>query len=161
MLHPRNRCQRVSKPTELILMRHAETEWNRQRIIQGHQDSPLTPRGELMALEWGRVLKSLEAQEGPFSRIVSSDLGRAVKTSERINMVLQLPFSVSAGVKEMDWGSWSGSVFKAIRKASTQAVRRQIHRCWKFQPPGGESRIDVVMRTLEALGHIAEGGGGF
>ena len=136
-------------------MRHTETEWNRQRVIQGHQDSPLTPRGETMALTWGQVLKSLEAEEGPFSRIVSSDLGRAVKTAERINSLLQCPFSISAGVREMDWGRWSGHVFKEIRKASTRAVRRQIHRCWKFQPPGGESRIDVLIRAMAALENIA------
>lgn len=111
-----------------------------------------------MALAWGAFLKSMEDVEGPIHRIVSSDLGRAIKTAKIINQRLQVPFSISEGMKEMDWGEWSGSVYKEIRKAATKAVRRQVHLCWKFTPPGGESRIEVVMRGLNALESIANDG---
>ena len=72
--------------TRFGLIRHAETVWNRAKRIQGHQDSPLTPEGELQAAAWGRTLQRLR-----WERILASDTGRAVATAERINNHLGLP----------------------------------------------------------------------
>ncbi len=136
---------------EFFLIRHAETLWNQQKRIQGHQDSPLSESGEHMAAAWGKVLKGWA-----FNRILASDLGRTVKTAELINQTLELPVSKEKKLREMDWGKWSGSIYKEIRKSSPDEVKKQVHQCWKFQPPGGENRIDVLNRSLDALNCAAE-----
>ncbi|SLM28039.1 Phosphoglycerate mutase [Desulfamplus magnetovallimortis] len=142
--------------TEFVLMRHAETIWNRQKKIQGTKDSPLTPFGEEMAIGWGKELKKKENQAGRFSSILSSDLGRAVKTARLVNSCLDIPLMMDIGLREMDWGEWTGKVYKEIRKASPEAVKKQVHLCWQFRPPGGESRIDLLQRSLDALESASE-----
>lgn len=136
--------------TEFALIRHAETLWNQQKRIQGHEDSPLSQAGEHMACAWGRLLNNCN-----FHRILASDLGRAVKSAELINHTLKIPLTKEREMREMDWGQWTGGVYKEIRKARPDLVREQVHRCWKFQPPGGENRIDVLNRSMKALQRTA------
>lgn len=61
-------------PVKLIFVRHAETEWNRHGIIQGHKDSPLTARS---ALETSALLTVLTDAGYPVEGIFTSPLGRA------------------------------------------------------------------------------------
>jgi broad specificity phosphatase PhoE len=70
----------------ILLVRHAETEWNLQRRYQGQSDSPLTATGVAQAHAIGRLLGALpEAQS---ARIISSPLGRAQGTAEIIRQHL-------------------------------------------------------------------------
>ncbi len=57
------------------LLRHAETEWNREKRIQGQQDAPLTSHGRQQAESWGRALERYQ-----LDYLLSSDLGRAAFT---------------------------------------------------------------------------------
>jgi probable phosphoglycerate mutase len=59
----------------ILLVRHGETEWNRERRIQGRLDSPLTERGVAQARAMGRLVASLP--DATSARIVASPLGRA------------------------------------------------------------------------------------
>jgi len=66
---------------KIILIRHGESEANRQRIIQGHQDSPLSELGMRQAEEMGDFL----LENGySFDSVYSSDLTRAKTTAEII-----------------------------------------------------------------------------
>lgn len=59
---------------KLILVRHAETEWNLKGIIQGHCDSSLTRRG---LRETSALLDALTESEYQVERVYASPLGRA------------------------------------------------------------------------------------
>ncbi|MBZ4417042.1 histidine phosphatase family protein [Myxococcus sp. RHSTA-1-4] len=65
--------------TELILLRHGETEWNSTGRLQGHRDSALNPEGLRQADALAARLVSVS-----FSALYCSDLGRAVETARRI-----------------------------------------------------------------------------
>src|SRR5688500_1894842 len=65
--------------TQLILLRHGETEWNSLGRLQGHQDSALNPEGLRQAEALAERLAPLS-----FQALYSSDLGRAVETARRI-----------------------------------------------------------------------------
>ena len=65
--------------TQLIIVRHGQTEWNLKLIRQGHLDSPLTETGLAQARALGERL-ALET----FTALYSSDLGRAVQTAQMI-----------------------------------------------------------------------------
>ena len=65
--------------TQLIIVRHGQTEWNLKLIRQGHLDSPLTETGLAQARALGERL-ALET----FTALYSSDLGRAVQTAQLI-----------------------------------------------------------------------------
>ncbi|HNR00235.1 MAG TPA: histidine phosphatase family protein, partial [Trueperaceae bacterium] len=64
---------------ELWLIRHGETEWNRQGRIQGHSDNPLNDLGRAQARALGGRLAVVR-----FDRIYSSDLGRAIETARLV-----------------------------------------------------------------------------
>lgn len=65
--------------TELILIRHGETEWNSQNRLQGHRDSALNHEGLRQADALAARLASVR-----FHALYSSDLGRALETARRI-----------------------------------------------------------------------------
>jgi probable phosphoglycerate mutase len=140
----------VDKHPRLALIRHAQTEWNRRKLIQGQQDSPLTDHGRAQADAWGHKLRGFG-----FTRILASDLGRAQETARRVNQSLDLPLDVEPRFREQDWGDWVGLRRDrlAIDHAETLAAISELG--WDFRPPGGESRREVAARVREGLADAA------
>ena len=92
----------------IYLVRHGQTEFNRERRIQGHVDSPLTDLGVRQAEAVGRLLRDL-IRDPVGWRVVSSPLGRAVSTAEIVAARLGgLPVELDERLKEMSWGSHDG-----------------------------------------------------
>lgn len=71
--------------TRVALLRHGETDWNRERRIQGRTDVPLNGRGRTQAAEAARRLT------GEWSRVVTSPLARARETGSILATALRLP----------------------------------------------------------------------
>ena len=73
---------------KIVLIRHGETEWNRELRLQGRTDIPLSPEGIAQMKQAGELLKAL-----PFSidKVVSSPLTRARQTAEILSEALGLP----------------------------------------------------------------------
>ena len=128
------------------LLRHTVTEWNQSRRIQGQSDSPLTSTGETQALRWGRLLAGKS-----WSRILSSDLGRARKTTELINQTLNLPVTLDSMLREKDWGKWTGKTIAQLKTEFADIWAKQMQSEWDFCPPGGESFLSVWKRGRQAL----------
>ena len=128
------------------LLRHTITEWNQSRRIQGQSDSPLTLTGEELALRWGQLLS-----ENFWDRILSSDIGRAQRTTELINKTLNLPVTLDSRLRERDWGLWTGKTMAQIKTGFADLWAKQMPSAWDFCPPGGESFQSVWKRGLEAL----------
>ena len=137
--------------TRFALLRHAQTEWNRDKRIQGQTDTRLTPEGEAQAAAWGPALESLGLQ-----RILCSDLTRARRTAELVNQTLGLPVESDPGLREQDWGDWVGRSIAELRGELGPEVRRQEELGWEFRPPGGESRLEVLARARDAIEAAAE-----
>ena len=81
--------------TEILLIRHGETEWNLQRRMQGQQDSPLTPLGLQQARQVARRLRAL-----PHAALYTSDLGRAYQTARCIADETQHEVVSEPGLRE-------------------------------------------------------------
>ena len=134
--------------TYFALLRHAETEWNREKRIQGQRDAALTSYGREQAEQWGRALGKHE-----LDHMVSSDLGRATDTADIINQSLGLSRSLVVGLREQDWGEWTGFKQNGLNQ---DALKEQEARGWHFCPPNGESRLDVLERSRQAVVDIAQ-----
>ena len=136
----------ILQPTSFGLIRHATTQWNEKKLIQGQQDSPLSLAGQQMATDWGRRLASFSWQ-----RIICSDLGRTRETTELINQTLKLSIHPDKRLREQDWGEWSGISLAEVKKKHKELLQSMVRSGWSFQPPGGESRKQVLRRSLAAM----------
>ena len=108
--------------TTLILVRHGETDWNRDRRIQGSTDIPLNDTGRAQARDAATALR--DTLELP-TFVVSSDLSRARETAEIIAAELDLPaprqypqlrersYGIAEGMRIEEyferWGDWQGA----------------------------------------------------
>jgi probable phosphoglycerate mutase len=126
------------------LLRHAPTQWNLARRIQGQQDSPLLAASPAAVRQWASRL-----QKWPWQRMVCSDSGRARQTAALINESLNVALQTDTRLREQDWGAWTGKTHTEV----LQIVQRMPGQGagWDFCPPGGESRRVVVQRAKQAL----------
>jgi probable phosphoglycerate mutase len=136
--------------TTLILVRHGETDWNRDGRWQGHADAPLNDRGRDQA----RTLKD-ELGDENVAAVYSSDLSRARETAEIVAAPLGRPVTVDARLREVDVGGWSGLTTAEIQARFPDEVAR-----WRDGDPrhtfdGGESYAAMGDRVVAALEEIA------
>jgi uncharacterized phosphatase len=127
--------------TDLYLVRHGETEWNRQRRIQGLTDIPLNDTGR----EQARLTGSLLTRR-PITRVVASPLSRARETAAIIASQLGLgdPELRDAFV-ERNYGAAEGLDFHEIDVRYPPGA----------DVPGRESREEVAARVIPALQALA------
>ena len=89
--------------TTIALVRHGETDWNRDNRFQGHADPPLNDIGRAQA----RTLAS-ELSSRSFAAAYTSPLRRAAETAAILADALRLEPLLDASLMEVDVGSWSG-----------------------------------------------------
>ena len=136
----------------LILIRHGETEWNREGRIQGyHADSLLTTSGQAQA----RRLAARLAEEGPLV-LHSSDAGRARQTAEPIAAALDLDIVFDAALRERSYGDFEGWTYADLEREHPDAYRSFRSRDPGYAPPGGESGAQFQERIVAALERVAE-----
>lgn len=138
--------------TRLVLVRHGETEYNREGRWQGSEsDPPLTPRGHQQAAS---VAEALAGQN--FDALYTSDLLRAIETSRVLAGELGLQPRVVEGLRELSHGAWEGKTLEEILEtwpeeyADFQADPREVSR------PGGESYGDLSERVWPLLERLAD-----
>ncbi len=134
----------------LSIIRHGETEWNRQRRIQGQGDSALTAVGLRQAEAVARRI----SQVAP-SRLVSSDLGRTIQTAQPIAAVTALTLETGSGLRERSFG-----IFEGLTPAEIEGRYPAEHALWQardpaFAIPGGESLLALRERISTTLERIA------
>lgn len=135
----------------MLLIRHGETQWNREGRIQGyHADSPLTDAGEAQA----RLLAQRLAGEG-LAAVHCSDAGRARQTAAPIAAALRLEIVYDAALRERSYGEFEGWTYEELERERPDAYRRFRSRDPDYAPPGGESGAQFSQRIVSALGRIA------
>ena len=107
------------KTTRFGLMRHAETVWNREKRIQGQLDSRLTAAGRRQAVSWGHLLKTCN-----WDRCICSDLARARATADIVNRFCNAPVTCEAGLREQNWGRWSGRSIAQLKQEVPDLLTR-------------------------------------
>ena len=91
-------------PVPFWFLRHGETDWNAQGLSQGTTDIPLNKVG----VEQARRAALTFAAGIKVSSIVASPLVRARVTAEHTATALGLPFSIDAGLREVEFGEQEG-----------------------------------------------------
>ena len=130
----------------LILVRHGQTAFNRDRRVQGLSDICLTDAGERQARAVARRLQA----EG-LDAIYCSPLERALATARLIAETHDLPINVEEGLQEMDIGEMEGLTGAEMRSQYPELLRR-----WGTDPasvrmPGGETLGELQQRAWTAV----------
>ncbi|BAE53183.1 histidine phosphatase family protein [Paramagnetospirillum magneticum] len=143
----------------VILVRHGETVWNREGRVQGHGDSPLTPKGAAQARAYGRKLRQMLGDAGGW-RVVSSPLGRCAQTTGILCEVAELDFrsiTFDDRLREVHTGQWSGLPKAELAARHPGMLEGEGLDHWVFRCPGGESHHDVASRLAHWLADLAPG----
>lgn len=137
---------------KLFIVRHGQTDYNRQRLVQGRNiDAPLNQHGMQQAQHLHAAYKDF-----PFHHCFTSSLQRTVQTVGGF-LHAGLPFSQHAGLDEMDYGIYEGQSIDHFRCDDLSVM--DISNLWeegRFEigPKGGETLFDVQARERVALQEI-------
>ena len=133
--------------TEIWFIRHGETDWNRQRRLQGWQDIPLNEFGRNQAGLLASRLRE-DARGTPFDAIYSSDLQRAHATATPVSEQLDLRVRVEPGIRERGFGVLEGLDLERIDVLAPEAAA-----AWRSRDPlraldGGETLGQFQSRVI-------------
>lgn len=132
--------------TRIILIRHGQTEWNREERFRGRVDIDLDEVGLKQAeaaAEW--------VAQWEVTAIYSSPLKRAMATAEAIAQRLGLQVKPLEGINDMDFGRWQG-----ISIADVRQNYPEFFDLWRYGPeqlriPDGENLEDVRKRVVATI----------
>ncbi len=129
--------------TTILLARHGETDWNLQRRVQGHSDTPLNETGRAQALALAETLDGVR-----LDAIYSSDLARASETARIVADRAGLAVVTLPALRERNFGTWEGLTDTEILERYPEAKAGS----WG----DGETREEMAERVLAALHQIAD-----
>jgi len=131
----------------LVVVRHGQTDWNREERFQGQMDIPLNAAGRAQA-------KTLKQQLGRirFDAAYSSPLRRAYETAEIIAGGLRV--FTDTRLTEIHHGSWQGRKKQDIADLWPEDWLQWNKLPLQFTPPGGEPSSSVRSRVEDFLQHI-------
>ena len=142
--------------TELLVIRHGETDWNRQHRFQGQIDVPLNAAGIAQAERLGARLA-----DEPIDLLVCSDLLRARRTAEPLCLPRGLAPVVDPLWREQGFGLLEGLDVPTIRSRHADLWDRWVrHEAGYALPQGGESNVDFHARVMGALRRLVAANAG-
>lgn len=137
----------MSKPRPPIyFIRHGETDWNVQGLIQGWTDIPLNPRGHVQARAVAQALTQVPEFSPDFSFVVSPLL-RARQTMGYMAEALALEpqqIAIESAVQELGFGVWEGKPFWELKASPVYSAHPEDRYYWR--PDQGESYEDGHIR---------------
>ncbi len=138
--------------TELILIRHGETEFNTRGVYQGHGDSALTARGEAQARALAVRVRALDC----CPTLYCSDLGRARRTAELIADPRRHSVVLEPGLRERGHGVFEGLSRADIAQRHPDEWAAYISGDPDHAPPGAESQRQLVARVCATIQRLAQ-----
>ena len=132
--------------TELVLVRHGETEWHAANRYAGRSDVALTDTGHRQARALARW-----APGAGLDAVLSSPLSRARRTAEPAAAAAGLAVTVDERLVEVDFGDSDGRTREEMATAFPAALEAFLARPASCPLPGGEPGADAVARARPAL----------
>jgi probable phosphoglycerate mutase len=129
----------------VVFWRHGRTSWNAERRFQGQTDIPLDDAGLGQAARAAKALARLTPH-----RLVSSDLMRARATADALSALTGLEVLTDVGLRETFAGDWEGLTRSELEHRFGDELSQ-----WgagaDVRPGGGETRVEVAVRVVEAV----------
>ncbi len=152
----------------LLLVRHGQTDWNRNGRLQGRSDIPLNDRGREQVRARAEQLRDELSVEGDYRTVVSSPLIRARQSAAIVAEVLGLePTEPCQGIVERNYGDAEGRTLPEVFAAwpLTRVYAEQVgwteggsmeDLIYDTHPCGPEARGDVRERTFAAANRLLD-----
>lgn len=131
----------------LYIVRHGQTEENKQMILQGHMPGILTDEGIKQVTETAEKLAKMDIR---FSCVVASDLKRAMDSAKIIADKLGIEVIPMEILRERDWGIYTGLTVEEARKTY------RINGKWVFPDKSAETEEGIRNRANDALQKLKE-----
>jgi 2,3-bisphosphoglycerate-dependent phosphoglycerate mutase len=132
--------------SDLILLRHGQSQWNLENRFTGWVDVPLSPKGEAEARAAGEKLRGRT-----IDKLYESVLRRAIDTADlalETAGIDRVPTVRDAALSERMYGDLQGlNKAEAAQKWGDEQIR-QWRRSYDVRPPGGESLADTAARVI-------------
>ncbi len=135
--------------TQVILVRHGETEWNVTEVFRGRIDIGLNETGVKQA-----ELLAEHLSEMKIDAVYSSPLRRALTTAEKIANYHKLDVVITPGLMDLDFGEWQGLSHQEVRNKY-----KELYAQWKSHPdrvrmPAGEGLDEVRKRAMSVVDKV-------
>ncbi|SJZ37427.1 alpha-ribazole phosphatase [Selenihalanaerobacter shriftii] len=137
--------------TEIILVRHGETLWNKESKFQGSTDTVLSPLGIEQAEKLADRFKEEELDV-----VYASNLQRAVKTAKAVAKHHEIVVNEEPKLQEASFGEWEGLTFDQIKEKDGKKLDAWLKDPITVRTPDGEKFEDVQERAMEALDEIRD-----
>jgi broad specificity phosphatase PhoE len=132
---------------KLVLVRHGETHWNKDGLVQGgDSDIELNDTGVGQARRLAAFLK-----HEPVTAVIASPLRRAVATAEFIASQHQLPVEIDQGLKELKVGDLEGISISNLRTTFSRFLLQWWQEGEAMKLPNGESLVDLQQRAWKVI----------
>ncbi|WP_245583024.1 histidine phosphatase family protein [Paenibacillus daejeonensis] len=133
----------------LLLLRHGQTRWNKERRYLGRTNQPLSPEG-IQGLEPVRAW----LQGRRLACTYCSDLLRARQTLDVLELDYPGEISYEPRLRELDFGVWEGKTYNDLQH--DEQYRQWLDDPSTITPPGGESLVDFRARVTSWLAEVQQ-----
>lgn len=138
--------------TQIILVRHGQTAWNREERFRGHADIPLDEIGISQAQA---TASRIAAQWQPHV-IYAGPLSRTLQTAQPTAALLNLTVHSEPKLIDVDCGDWQGFSPDEVRAKWTAEFDTYLHTPLHFQFPGGESLEAARLRAFQRVNELTQ-----
>lgn len=135
--------------TEIMIVRHGETEWNVGEIFRGRVDIELNETGIKQAGLLAEYLSKIELEA-----IYSSPLKRAFKTAEIIAGYHKLDVHIAPGLIDFDFGKWQGLAHQEVKDKYKELYAAWTNHPERVKMPDGEGLDDVRKRATDVVNNL-------
>jgi broad specificity phosphatase PhoE len=134
------------KMVKIILIRHGETDWNKEQVFRGRIDVPLNQTGLAQAHAVRETLAEIA-----IDALYASPLARAFETARVLAEDRNLDITAEEGLSDVDFGLWQG-----VAKEQVEKNYPDLYSTWLTDPqlvtfPRGETLLKVQKRSMAAL----------
>jgi probable phosphoglycerate mutase len=133
----------------LILARHGQTDWNKERRILGRSDLELNETGRKQAGALAEALKNVGVRA-----IYTSPLKRTLETASVIGRQHKVDVIALKGLREIDAGEVDGLTYQEMMVSHSDFLEKWIRDCTSVTPPGGCSLQEVQDGAWSAVQDI-------
>jgi broad specificity phosphatase PhoE len=137
--------------TQILLVRHGQTAWNREERVRGRSDVPLDETGRWQAQVTARYV----AARWPLAAIYASPMGRAMDTAQAIADAQGLTVQPHPGLLDLHFGEWEGLALTEVKARYPDMLHAWFTAPQSVRFPGGEGLDEVRQRSSAALAELA------